>query len=80
VVRALVYQPSGPGFDSWHVSFRVSYYKGEEIEVGAPPEVLSYLTRLRGKMPVTLFVEVKQQFGLLVPKWVPIWHLLFFHE
>jgi hypothetical protein len=29
VVRALVYQPSGPGFDSWHVSFRVSYYKGK---------------------------------------------------
>jgi hypothetical protein len=27
VVRALVYQPSGPGFDSWHVSFRISYYK-----------------------------------------------------
>ena len=21
--------PTGPGFDSWHVSFRVSYYKGE---------------------------------------------------
>jgi hypothetical protein len=30
VVRALVYQPNGPGFDSWHVSFRVSYYKGEK--------------------------------------------------
>jgi hypothetical protein len=29
VVRALVYKPSGPGFDSWHVSFRVSYYKGK---------------------------------------------------
>jgi hypothetical protein len=29
VVRALVYQPSGPGFDSWRVSFRVSYYKGK---------------------------------------------------
>ena len=29
VVRALVYQPRGPGFDSWHVSFRVSYYKGK---------------------------------------------------
>jgi hypothetical protein len=28
VVRALVYQPCGPGFDSWHVSFRVSYYRG----------------------------------------------------
>ena len=25
----LLYQPSGPGFDSWHVSFWVSYYKGE---------------------------------------------------
>ena len=22
-------QPSGPGFDSWHISFRVSYYKSE---------------------------------------------------
>jgi hypothetical protein len=29
VVRGLVYQPSGPGSDSWHVSFRVSYYKGK---------------------------------------------------
>jgi hypothetical protein len=29
VVRALAYQPSGPGFDSWHASFRVSYYKGK---------------------------------------------------
>jgi hypothetical protein len=28
VDSALVYQPSGPWFDSWHVSFRVSYYKG----------------------------------------------------
>ena len=30
MVRALVYQPSGPGFDSWHVSFRVNYYKGKD--------------------------------------------------
>ena len=29
VVRALVYQPRGPGFNSWHVSFRVSFNKGE---------------------------------------------------
>ena len=29
MVRGLVYQPSGPGFDSWHVSYRVSYYKGK---------------------------------------------------
>ena len=24
--RQLVYQPRGPGFDSWHVLFRVSYF------------------------------------------------------
>jgi hypothetical protein len=29
VVRVLVYQPRGQGFDSWHVLFRVSYYKGK---------------------------------------------------
>jgi hypothetical protein len=29
VVRALVYQPSGPGFHSWHVLFKASYYKGK---------------------------------------------------
>jgi hypothetical protein len=27
VVRALLYQPRGPKFDSWHFSFRVSNYK-----------------------------------------------------
>ena len=29
MVRALVYQTRGPGFDSWYVLFRVSYYKGK---------------------------------------------------
>ena len=31
-------------------------------------------------MPVTLLVEVKQQLGALVPGWVTVWHVLFFHE
>jgi hypothetical protein len=29
VVKVLVYHSSGPGFDSWYVSFRVRYYKGK---------------------------------------------------
>ena len=29
VVTSLVYQPRGPGFDSWHMLFRVSYDKGK---------------------------------------------------
>jgi hypothetical protein len=61
VVRALVYQPSGPGFDSWHVSFRVSYYKGENPNDAAATylifvDIFTYYTsRAVGKYPELLF-------------------------
>ena len=32
--------------------------------------------KLRGKMPVTLLIEVKHQLSVLVPGWVTIWHNL----
>jgi hypothetical protein len=32
-----------------------------------------------GEMPEILLVEVKQQLSALVPRWVNIWHVLFFN-
>ena len=29
---------------------------------------------------MTLLVGVKQQLGALLPGWVTVWHVLFFHE
>ena len=31
-------------------------------------------------MPVTQLVEVRQQLGALVPGWVTVLHVLFYHE
>jgi hypothetical protein len=54
VVRALVYQPSVLRFDSWHVSFRVSYYKGENPNDAAATYLIFvnyilYLNLIKGK-------------------------------
>ena len=42
---------------------------------------LSFLVPIdRGKMPVTLLVEDKQQLCAWLADWLTVWHVLFFHE
>jgi hypothetical protein len=44
VVRALVYQPSGPGFDSWHVSFRkrwIFWWRFKTFNTNASPRQMT---------------------------------------
>ena len=42
VGRVLVYQPSRPRLNSWHVSFRVSYYKWKPNHTAATHHVFVY--------------------------------------
>jgi hypothetical protein len=58
VVRALVYQPGGPGFDSWHVLFRVSYYKWENPN-DAAATYLIFVNYIYTKEDIILNVKIK---------------------